>query len=337
MEKILTVVVPVYKVERYINKCLDSCLLYDEKGEIDYDKMNQLEVIIVNDGTPDHSAELSREYTFRYPSTFRQIDKENGGHGSAWNVGLKEAKGKYLRFLDSDDWFTNLGKLMDILYRTDSDIVFNDYVKVNESSGEEEYKNIISATGQILPISMKMLYNQTEGPFTLNFWHTTYKTEILKPQWPLFAEHVMYDDYILCEAPLLFGRNYIYLNFPVYHYLVGRSGQSMDINVIKRNVSSYVKCYERQVEWINDAFKHDLPDELKVCIKDSVTHFACIVFGKLIYLPYHEAKRKMPVYYRDGYVNSNAKHSKMASRYRKLPFFIFYFLERIRFMIKKNH
>ena len=70
--KLLTIVVPVYKVEPYINKCLDSCVLADEK------LMSQLEVIIVNDGTPDNSAEMSREYVKNYPQTFRQIDKENG-------------------------------------------------------------------------------------------------------------------------------------------------------------------------------------------------------------------------------------------------------------------
>ena len=117
MNKVLTIVVPVYKVEPYINKCLDSCVLDDEK------LMNLLEVIIVNDGTPDRSAEMSREYVKHYPNTFRQIDKENGGHGSAWNVGLKEATGKYLRFLDSDDWLTNLDKLMEKLQETDADLV----------------------------------------------------------------------------------------------------------------------------------------------------------------------------------------------------------------------
>lgn len=71
----------MYKVEPYINKCLDSCILYKQDAQgnrvIDEDLMSQLEVIIVNDGTPDRSAEMSREYTLRYPQTFRQINNEN--------------------------------------------------------------------------------------------------------------------------------------------------------------------------------------------------------------------------------------------------------------------
>ena len=73
MQKLLTIVVPVYKVEPYINKCLDSCVIYRPDGSLDEEKMNQLEVIIVNDGTPDRSAELSREYTMRYQRGYRKI------------------------------------------------------------------------------------------------------------------------------------------------------------------------------------------------------------------------------------------------------------------------
>ena len=96
-EKLITVVVPVYKVEPYIDKCLSSLIVPEEQLPL-------LEVIVVNDGTPDRSADMAREYEKRHPDVFRVIDKENGGHGSAWNRGVKEATGKYLRFLDSDDW-----------------------------------------------------------------------------------------------------------------------------------------------------------------------------------------------------------------------------------------
>ena len=84
MEKLLTIVIPVYKVEAYINKCLDSLI-------IDPALMEKMDVLIVNDGTPDNSAEMSREYVKRFPGVFRQIDKENGGHGSVWNLGVREA------------------------------------------------------------------------------------------------------------------------------------------------------------------------------------------------------------------------------------------------------
>ena len=139
MSKLLSIIIPVYKVEPYINKCLDSLLLYktDEKGKqvLDRERMEQMDILIINDGTPDRSAEMSREYVARYPEYFRQIDKENGGHGSVWNMGVMEAKGKYIKFLDSDDWFENLDLLIDKLNETDADIVLThtlDHCENNE-------------------------------------------------------------------------------------------------------------------------------------------------------------------------------------------------------------
>ena len=204
MQKLLTIVVPVYKVEPYINKCLDSCVLEDEN------MMSQLEVIIVNDGTPDNSAEMSREYVKRYPNTFRQIDKENGGHGSAWNVGLKEATGKYLRFLDSDDWLTNLDKLMKKLLMCDADCVLTHMNNYHEDT-EKNDKWAITSSGydtllKLDNFDFKKLNDKTNA---FNFWFCTYKTSILKPLQPLFMEKVMYDDSILYAIPLLYARTYV--------------------------------------------------------------------------------------------------------------------------------
>lgn len=110
---ILSVVIPIYKVEEYIRQCLDSLVLPDR------DLMDKLEVLCINDGTPDHSADFAREYERRFPNTFRVIDKENGGHGSAWNRGLEDASGKYVAFLDSDDWYSS-DKLAELLYYLES-------------------------------------------------------------------------------------------------------------------------------------------------------------------------------------------------------------------------
>ena len=176
--------------------------------------MDQLEVIIVNDGTPDNSAEMSREYVKRYPETFRQIDKENGGHGSAWNVGLKEAKGKYLRFLDSDDWFTDLDRLMKDLEACESDIVFNPFVKEFSYEHRSELVDPIPISG-VSRIDPAKWGSSKYGYNNVNFWSATYRTGILKPLQPLFAEKTMFDDYIITWAPLVYGRTYMSLDYPV--------------------------------------------------------------------------------------------------------------------------
>ena len=138
MEKILTIVIPVYKVEQYIRQCLDSVILDEEK-------MKCLEVIIVNDGTPDQSGIIAHEYESKHPQSIKVIDKENGGHGSTWNVGLKNASGKYIRFLDSDDWLSNLSPFLQELRNHDEDLVFTNLVRFNEqnqTSSVSRIKNI---------------------------------------------------------------------------------------------------------------------------------------------------------------------------------------------------
>ena len=338
MSKLLTIVVPVYKVEPYINKCLDSCLIYksNEQGEkvLDDDLMNQLEVIIVNDGTPDRSAEMSREYSKRYPQTFRQIDKENGGHGSAWNVGLKEATGKYLRFLDSDDWLTNLDRLMLDLQHCEADVVLNPFEVCSLTD-----ENIVIPTPDIsgaqkpcdgshsYPITKEIWMDFSHKYSNVNFWSVTYKTEILKPLWPLFAEKVMYDDYILTWAPLIYGRSCVAFDYVLYNYLVGRPEQTVRVRNREKRARSYSKCF-KQYEKIRSEVNEDLPKVILEIIDYSISRYANYILGYLVFLPYKQVKTELAhLMSKNYFVNID---SKIIVRYHKLPFFIFYFMEHFR-------
>ena len=104
MDKILTIVIPTYNMEKYLDKCLTS-LLFNDK-----DLLKQLEVLVVIDGSKDRSSLIAHSYEKKYPETFRVIDKENGTYVSCIKRGLKEATGKYIKILDADDSFdtTNL-------------------------------------------------------------------------------------------------------------------------------------------------------------------------------------------------------------------------------------
>lgn len=325
--KLLTIVVPVYKVEPYINKCLDSLIIEDKS------LMNQLEVIIINDGTPDRSAEMSREYVKRYPQTFRQIDKENGGHGSAWNVGLKEATGKYLRFLDSDDWLTNLDQLMGDLSSCDADVVMNSfdtyYVETNET--KTTYPKPVEY-GKQMPLAKAMWGVSEYGYNNVNFWTITYKTSILKPLQPLFAEKVMYDDYILTWAPLVFGRTYIAFDYVVYNYLVGRPNQSMSVAAQEKRANSYWTCFV-QYEKVRDRIdESQIPNDLLSAIDGSIAGYARYIFWYLVFLPYRESKSKL-AFLSNKYLQGD-KSSAVLRRYSILPFVLFYWLEHFR--NKKN-
>lgn len=321
-QRILSIVVPVYKVEAYINKCLDSLILSPEL-------MEKMEVIIVNDGTPDNSAEMSREYVKRYPNTFRQIDKENGGHGSAWNVGLKEATGKYLRFLDSDDWFTDLDRLIEDLEKSDGDIIFNPFIK--EYSYENQSEMVVPPRS-IDPSSWGI---SRWGYNHVNFWAVTYKTVILKPLLPLFAEKTMFDDFILTWACLVYGRTSLSFDYPVYHYLVGRPGQTMSLTRQRKGAESYVNCF-RQYEQVRSRIDtSQIPSDFLSGIDRSISEYARFIFPFLVYLPLGSACERMRYLWRN-YVSFLPDRSKLMKRYSVMPDAIFYYSEHLRRFITRS-
>ena len=91
----VSVIVPVYGVEKYISKCLNSLV---------NQTLNDIEIIVVNDGTKDNSQKIIDEYVKKYPDKVKSFIKENGGQGSARNYGLKQATGEYIGYVDSDDY-----------------------------------------------------------------------------------------------------------------------------------------------------------------------------------------------------------------------------------------
>ena len=245
MQKLLTIVVPVYKVEPYINKCLDSLIIAPEL-------MEKMDVLIINDGTPDRSAEMSREYVKRYPSVFRQIDKENGGHGSVWNLGLKEAYGKYTRFLDSDDWLENLDLLINKLDGCDADLVITP--TLCHCPNEELWKQEIldMEFGKVYDAdTFDWLGNRSHGNYV--FHHScTYKTGMFRQYLPLFLEKQPYDDVILGPASKIAAKSLVAYDFILYHYLMDRVGQSISTEVKKRNITAIINVEKSAIRFVEE-------------------------------------------------------------------------------------
>lgn len=331
MNKLLTIVVPVYKVELYINKCLDSCLIYktNEQGEkvLDEEIMSQLEVIIVNDGTPDQSAEMSREYVRRYPQTFRQIDKENGGHGSAWNVGLKEATGKYLRFLDSDDWLTNLERFMKDLESCDTDLVFTHLDKFMAKEGKFVRFSISGVYNRIMNVD-EFDYS-ANGDYTMaDFQYCTYKTALFKPLWPLFDEHCMYDDMILHIAPQLLGETYIIYDYVLYNYLIGRDGQTMSPEIMERNCHFLFQEYKKIISFYQKYREsHVSSNWAENVIISHITGYQLKNLLKLPYGKFHTGASEIKRDTRNFTINSKSKQWR---RFNKYPLWMFFLLEKVR-------
>lgn len=320
-QKILTIIVPVYKVEAYIKKCLDSLILTP-------DLMQKMEVIIVNDGTPDNSAEMSRDYVKRFPETFRQIDKENGGHGSAWNVGLREATGKYLRFLDSDDWLTNLPEFLDKLTHCDTDVVITRISRYFEDKRVSEESQCPKTLDTVLPIEQIGPEEFSEYESIGDFWFSTYKTDLLKPMCPLFLEGISYDDSILFIIPLLYAKDYIAYDIVLYNYLLGRDGQSMSREVQRKKIPDRMKVLHQMCSYLNeDVVKKSngwLLEEILGKRRDILIGLIASVKSFRLSSLYNTEFKSFKG------ISGFQPQSKLYKRYKKYPFVVFFLIERIR-------
>ena len=118
-EELISIIVPIYNVEKYLRICLDS---------IEHQTYSNIEVLLINDGSPDASGEICQEYVAR-DSRFHYFEKENGGLSDTRNYGIARAKGKFLTFIDSDDWVepTYIEDLYNAALNNDSEIVVSNY------------------------------------------------------------------------------------------------------------------------------------------------------------------------------------------------------------------
>ncbi len=117
----VSVIIPVWNVERYIESCLTS---------LSSQTLKEIEIIVVNDGSPDNSQKIIDKYVKKYPNKVKSYIKENGGQGSARNLGITFATGEYISFVDSDDWLSEdaLEKMYNHAKKEKSDIVICDMV-----------------------------------------------------------------------------------------------------------------------------------------------------------------------------------------------------------------
>lgn len=228
MNKILTVIIPAYNVEKYLNKVLSTY--------VNSNVLNDIEVLIVNDGSKDNTVKIAQKYVMDYPQSFKLIDKENGGHGSTLNKGICEASGKYIRVIDGDDWVdtSEFNKYVESLKKIDADAVYTPFNRVNESSGKIEKKSISTEYFKLGSVCIDDLNAETfESFYALH--SLTFNKKVLK-QIPKISEKMFYVDQEYIMYALLYIKKVVFLEYTVYQYRVGNSEQSMAIDNQKKNV-----------------------------------------------------------------------------------------------------
>ncbi|WP_270745156.1 glycosyltransferase family 2 protein [Lactococcus petauri] len=251
MEKLLTITVPSYNTEQYIDKCMPY--LIDEKI------IDNIEILIVSDGSKDNTVAVASKWQEKYPQSIRVIEKENGGHGSTINRGIQEATGKYFKVVDGDDWVVteNLVVLIEFLKNNDVDLINNPYFEHDEVSGQETLMMTLD-----IPSYKIDKYSKVVEKIKIPPMHTvTYKTKILKDNNIRIDEKMFYVDVEYITFPLPFVKTQVYLDFPVYIYRVNSGTQSMAIGNMVKNRNMHLAMLKH--EW---TFIKSLPDSTEPSI-----------------------------------------------------------------------
>ena len=228
--KYVSFAVPCYNSQAYMRKCVDSLLCGGE----------EVEIIIVNDGSKDGTLAIAREYEEKYPSIVRVVDKENGGHGSGVNAGLRLAEGLYYKVVDSDDWVNEeaLYTLLETIKRHEQENALPDLYIVNYV-----YEHAADNTSHVSKYASKFPAGHCgwKGVKAFHYSHMllmhalVYKTEVLRASGLVLPEHTFYVDDIFSYNPLPYAKKLFYLDIDFYRYFIGRADQSVNIvNMVKR-------------------------------------------------------------------------------------------------------
>lgn len=206
-----------------------------------------VEIIIVNDGSKDRTSEIAHQYEEKYPTIIKAVDKENGGHGDAVNTGLSHATGKYFKVVDSDDWVDAeafpkiLKKLKELVGGPDTvDMFISNYVY--DKVGVKRKK--IMQYRRYLPIDQvfgwKDMKKMSPGHYIL-MHSVIYRTGLLKECGLELPKHTFYVDNLFVFNPLPYVKKMYYMDVEFYHYYIGREDQSVNEKIMIGRIDQQLK------------------------------------------------------------------------------------------------
>jgi glycosyltransferase involved in cell wall biosynthesis len=214
----------------------------------------EVEIIIVNDGSTDDTKKIAEEYVKKYPTIIRAIHQENGGHGEAVNTGLANATGLYFKVVDSDDWVNEnaLRQVMDVLKSlvadgSAPDLFLANYVyeKVDAKKKKVINYNWALPKDQIFNWDDIMHFKQSQN---ILMHSTIYRTKLLKSCGIHLPKHTFYVDNIFVYQPLPFVKTLYYMDVNLYRYFIGRSDQSVNEQVMIRRIDQQLKITKIMIE-----------------------------------------------------------------------------------------
>ncbi|WP_026651688.1 glycosyltransferase family 2 protein [Butyrivibrio proteoclasticus] len=243
--KLLSIAIPCYNSEAYMSKCIDSLLVGGE----------EVEILIVDDGSKDRTAEIADEYAKKYPTIVKAIHKPNGGHGSAVNTGIENATGLFFKVVDSDDWVKEIAyrKILATLSElaggdTQLDLLISNFVY--NKVGEKRHK--VMRYNRMFPVEKLFTWEdvmRTPKGHYLLMHSAIYRTKLLRECGLKLPEHTFYVDNIYVFNPLPFVKNMYYLDVNFYYYYIGREDQSVNQQIMLSRIDQQIRVNKLMVDY----------------------------------------------------------------------------------------
>ena len=241
MGKILTITIPAYNVSAYLNDVIPTFL----SPSI----LENIEILIVNDGSKDNTLEIAQKFEKKFEKTIRVINKENGGHGSTINTGIRNATGKYFKVVDGDDWVDTdaFSRYVQKLEKCNSDMVLTPFMSIKDGTktviARTEYNDL--SDGDEFGVEKIAQYSK-EHKYAMHA--LTIKTSILKEIQPI-SEKCFYVDMEYIAFPLKYVNTVTYYNEFVYQYRIGNANQSMALKNLQKNRHMHLHVIDRLIEY----------------------------------------------------------------------------------------
>ena len=243
--KLLTIAIPSYNSENYLSKCIESLL---PGGE-------DVEILVVNDGSKDNTSAIGHEYEAKYPGIVKVIDKENGGHGSAVNAGVEHATGLFFKVVDSDDWVKKsayleiLEKLKDFAGSDEIlDMLISNFVYEKEGAAKKKVMRYAHALPKDTVFTWNDVGHFFKGQYIL-MHSVIYRTKLLRECGMKLPDHTFYVDNIFVYEPLPYVKNMYYMDVNFYRYYIGREDQSVNEKVMIGRVDQQIRVNKLMIDY----------------------------------------------------------------------------------------
>lgn len=238
-KKILSVSVASYNVEKFIEQALDSY--------VNCKCREKLEILIVNDGSTDSTADIVAKYSKKYPGIINLVNQKNAGPGSTVNTGLKNATGKYFRMIDGDDWVNSkdMDSYIEYLENNDVDMVITNYTKVDDKTGKEEKQKL----NVDVKYNKVMDFDDVCNDLHLDMHNVTYKTDLVKGK--LKIDNCFYTDTEYLLFPMEYVKTVVFLKNNIYMYRVSLDTQSVNINSLQKHCDMHELVLDHQIDVFN--------------------------------------------------------------------------------------